>query len=51
MIDMSISSPFKFVSAVTDRVHSRDDAMPIPGLGCKGLAAFALISWSQNFQE
>ena len=51
MSDGSISSPFKFMSALTNKVHSRSDMMPVLGLGCKVLVAFVLISWRQNLQE
>lgn len=51
MSDGSISSPFKFVPALTNKVHSRSDMIPVLGLGCKVLAPFVLISWSPNLQE
>jgi len=49
--DGSISFPFKFVPALTNKVHSRSDTIPFLGLGCKVLAAFVLISCSLNLQE
>lgn len=51
MSDGSISSRFKLVPALTNKVHSRSDTMPVLGLGCKVLTTFVLISWSLNLQE
>lgn len=51
MSDGSISSPFKLVPALTNKIHSRSDTMPVLGLGCKVLTTFVLISWSPNLQE